>query len=740
MSHLPELPPSSHENNHGFRPLLSRLNDKKLNTHINQFSNLTADKHAIPQKMRGKIFRISITASLFGSLILGIATILWLSELGIFNISDDVLNTIVMQQPTDNSLVFDRNGEKIGEFFNHYQIYVPFTELPKPLINAIIAIEDRNFWNHHGYDIRGILRASFARIFSSRRNQGASTITQQIVRNFVLTRERSMSRKIQEIAYAIQLEKRLTKEKIIEIYANTLFLGNGAYGVGAAAVRYFGRPLDQLSNHELALIAGLFQSPSRYNPLRNPDAAKARQRHVIRALQKTRFITAKQAKKMVIEPLVYANYQPINYAIAPYFVDYVYEQSKLILAGLKTPTEAHEKQTAQIDGKGLRIYTTLDTNLQKMAENALKESNHILNDVQKKTAPIRGQDGTIKPATVEAAILSIQPQTGEILAMIGGRDYEKSKYNRTWQAMRSPGSIFKPIVYSLALEKNFNWSDVIFVSPITIDNYRPHTPNEDYLSETTLLRAFYRSMNTPTIELGQKLGLRNVIAHAKKLGIRSSIKEEFGTMLGSSDASMFDLARVYSSFANEGTLVEPIAITKITDRDGKVLWQADSPKQRSQKVMSPQIAYLMTQGMRTVLGMGTGYTSAHLANKAAGKTGTSNDSTDNWFCGYTSDLVSIVWTGTDEHARINGNITGGKIALPIWDKLMSQYISSYNPPNFHTPSGIVSSVVHPKFGHQSPDGVRMYFLTGRGPKQETSAFEALSVGAASGSYRNVFTE
>lgn len=743
MGNLPELPRIPRDKGHGFKPLIDRSGLNQ--TTILKPSGLPQQPSDLrdlrsPLSLRLKITRIAMIVGLLSTLLVGFATLLWLVELRLFDISQDTLNTIVAQQPTDNSLVFDRNGEKIGEFFNHYQIYVPFSQLPKPLIDAIIAIEDRNFWHHHGYDVRGIARATLSKVLRSRTSQGGSTLTQQVVRNFVLARERSLSRKLQELAYAIHLEKRLTKEKILEIYTNALFLGNGAYGVGAAAVRYFGRPIEQLASHELALIAGLFQSPSRYNPVKNPEAAKLRQRQVINAMQKTGSITASQARDMAKAPLNYVHYQPINSSIAPYFVDYVHEQSKQILTNLSTRKDAKKRTPTSIDGQGLRIYTTLDTQLQKMAEHALSDADKLLNDAQKKTAQVRSPDGTFKSATVEAAVLSIHPQTGEILAMIGGRNYEKSKFNRTWQAQRSPGSVFKPIVYSLALERNYNWSDVIFVSPVTIDNYRPHTPSEDYLSETTLLRAFYRSMNTPTIELGQKLRLKNVMAHAKKLGIRSPLKEEFGTMLGSSDTSMFDLARVYASFANEGVMVEPVAITKITDRNGQVLWQADSVKQRSQRVMTPQIAYLMTQGMRSVLAMGTAYTSAHLANKAAGKTGTSNDSTDNWFCGYTSDLVSIVWTGTDEHARMHGNITGSKLALPIWDKLMSQHIAAHDPPGFRSPTGVVSDVVHPRFGHRSDDGIRMYFLSGRGPKSDSSPFEALSIGSVSGSYRNVFTE
>ena len=690
------------------------------------------------RSLAGRLARIT-TGVIAASAVIGLFSLyLWLSELGVFQISDDTLKTVITQKPADNSIVYDRNGKKIGEFFNNYHVYVPYSKLPQHLVDAILAIEDRNFWRHSGYDLKAIARAAYSLMIRPGSRQGASTLTQQIVRNFVLSRERSLTRKVLEIAYAIQLEKRLSKEKILEIYVNSLFLGNGSYGVGAAAYRYFGKPLDQLSAHETALIAGLFQSPSRYNPMRNPKAAKARQLQVIKALQQSGRLKAKDAIALTKAPLDYHAYHPINTDTAPYFIDYVREQAKKLLNEINSGNSDGAKAT--VDGQGLRIYTTLDPELQLMAEESLSESSQILDDAQRKTMPRRSSDGRLKPATVEAAILSVHPQTGEVVAMVGGRDYQQTKFNRTWQARRSPGSAFKPIVYSLALEKKWKWSDMIFVSPITINNYRPRTPDADYLTETTLMRAFYRSMNTPTIELGQKLGLLNVIEHAKKLGLRSPIKEEFGTMLGSSDATMFDMARVYSSFANAGHLVEPIAIRKIMDRDGKILWKAPTLQERRATVMSPQIAFLMTQGMRAVLAMGTGYTSAHLASRAAGKTGTSNDSTDNWFCGYTPDLVTIVWTGTDEHARMVGDVTGGKIALPIWDKLMTKYFASHVAAPFTAPSGIVATTVHPKFGNRSPNGVRMYFEKGNEPAADPSPLEALSLGNGTGAYRDVFTQ
>lgn len=696
-------------------------------------SKATKQSRRARPSMLLRVVRIGFAAALIASVFGGIGAYLWLDELAVFDMTGDQLDIIVKTRPQDNTLVYDRDGKKIGEFFNSYQVYVPYKKLPKHLVEAILAIEDRNFFQHKGFDPKGIARAALSRLKGSSSNQGASTLTQQVVRHFLLPNERTPQRKVQEIAMAIHLERRLKKERILEIYANSLFLGNGSYGVGAAAFRYFGKSVAELEPQESALIAGLFQSPSRYNPSRTPKRAKKRQNQVLKAMYQSGYISFAKAKELMKVPLVYKEYQPLNTQMAPYFVDYVKEQAEKLLAGKK----------GTVDSQGLRIYTTIDVELQRLAEEAIAESGKLLDEAEKRTAPLRTKSGKIIPANLEASILSTDPKTGEILAMVGGRDYAKTKFNRTYQALRSPGSSFKPVVFSLALQQKWKWSDVIFVSPVTINNYRPHTPDEDFLTETTLLRAFYRSMNTPTVELGEKLGLRPVLEQAKKLGIRSPLKEEFGSMLGSSDLTMMDLARVYGAFANSGSLVELSPITKITDRKGKILWKLETPAERATQVVTPQIAFLMTQAMRAVLQMGTGYTSAHLAGSAVGKSGTSNESTDNWFCGYAPNLTGIVWVGTDEHVPIHGDVTGGKLALPIWDRFMSKAFKHRRPEPVRAPPGVVTTVVHPKFGNRSPNGVRMYFLRGNEPAEGGSALEALSqsseaAGAAGAGYRDVF--
>jgi penicillin-binding protein 1A len=682
------------------------------------------------------VIRILVIAGVIGGIGFAVGGGMWLKEIGFFNPSIKRLSVLIDKKYQDNSLVYDRNGEKIGEFFNSYHVHVPFKEIPKHMRQAIMAIEDRNFWNHKGIDPKGMIRAALSYLKQGSYRQGASTITQQIVRNFVLTPEKTIQRKLLEIRYAIELEKHISKKKILEIYANSLFLGNGSYGIGAAAYRYFGKSVQELEPHESALIAGLFQSPSRYNPVRHPKRARKRQIQVLKSMYRAGFIPFVTAKKLIKKKLHYKEYVPMNQEVAPYFVDHVRGEVGEIL----------KDRDESVKNSGLRIFTTIDLEVQKMANDAIKAKAELLNKAEERTALLhrryakKGKKAS-RQASLEAAILSVDPRNGHIMAMVGGRNYKKkSQFNRTTQANRSPGSSFKPIVYSLALENKWKWSDVLFVAPINIDNYKPRTPTDEYLSETTMMRAFYRSMNGPTMELGQKIGLRPIIEHAKKLGIHSTIKEEFGSLLGSSDVTMVDLARVYSSFANYGLQVEPISITRIENRQGEVIYRAPKPKERAKRVMSQQIAYLMTQGMRAVLQMGTGYTSARLSNRAAGKTGTSNDSTDNWFCGYTRNLVNIAWVGTDEHVRIHGNTTGGSLALPLWDHMMTKFIAERKPQAWSRPRGVTTAVVDSKYGNRAPTGVRMFFLRGNEPKQEeAAATEALfHISNTSGGYRDVF--
>jgi len=659
-----------------------------------------------------------VTLLVIGSTFLAI----WLRDLGVFDITDSNFKTITNYQSSDATLVYDRQGKPLAELYSHYYVFTPYDQIPSAMIDAILSVEDRNFLRHNGVDLRGIARAMWDRLLGKDLEQGASTITQQLVRHFLLTNEKSLERKIKEIFLALYLETKLSKEKILEVYCNVMFMGNGAYGVGAAAQRFFGRKLDQLKTHEIAVIAGMFQSPSRYNPQRYPKNAKKRQLKVLKAMATNQKLTTGEAKKFGKLPLKYSFAAAEKNRKAPYFIDFVEEQTKKILG-------------ANIRNRGLRIHTTLDGELQTLAQDAVGRARPIFEKAEKKLIRSQSKDGKDKNR-VEAALLVTDPKTGEILSMVGGRDYKVSQYNRAASALRAPGSAFKPVTYSLALERGYKWYDLNYIAPVAVDNYRPKNYSKSYLTETTLLQAFYKSVNTTAVEVGTKLGLKNVIEQAHKLGIHTPLRDEAGTILGSSEVSMREMATMYSVFANGGIRTIPIAITKITDRNGKVLFEENPLEERQKKALLPQFAFLMTEGLRAVFRYGTAARYPDMAEWAVGKTGTTNDARDNWFCGYSSSLVSIVWVGSEGPQGMVGDEAASTLALPIWVDFMKTARKKYPTRSFAVPENVLSDRINPKYGYQDPaKGIPFYFLKGQEPQQTSSDLESISRNA---NYRNLF--
>ncbi len=683
-------------------------------------------------KPERRIFRMLLRLTLVISMILIVSTAsgayLWLRTLGVFSLDNRLLDALERQNYSDNSVVLDRNGERIGELFRRYQISVAYNELPQDLIDAIIAIEDRSFFQHKGVDMKGIIRAAYVVLTTGKSTQGASTITQQLARRAFLTPDKTIERKILEIAWALKIETRLSKEKILEIYTNSMFLGNGAHGVGAAAQRYFSKSLKELNTAELALIAGLFQSPSRYNPAKYPERAKRRQLQVLQAMKASGFVDDQQLRQLNRYPLNYKPYVYLNNQKASWFIDYIQD----VLNNDSVLTKHNFRQ------QGLRIHTSLDLQLQELAERAIAAYEPRLSALETRTGLIHdNKTKQQRNARLEAAMLVTDPRNGDVLAMVGGRNYTRSQFNRTVKAMRSPGSAFKPLVFTEALMRGYRWSDMIFVSPVNIDNYRPKNTDDDYLSETTLLRAFYRSMNAPTIEVANKIGLIPIMARARQMGVQSPIKNELGSVLGSSEVTMTDLARLYGTYAASGLMTELGPIYKITNSDGVTIWERPGIAARQHKALNSQVAYLMVQGMKSVLASGTAAKSSDLAQFAAGKTGTSNDSADNWFCGFTPDLVSVVWVGTDEHAPIYSSVSGGSLALPIWDIFVRSSLGVRPPKQFLRPEGVIEAMIHPLYGHRVAAGTKMYFLNDNQPAETENSLERIENNLGGG-YRNVF--
>jgi penicillin-binding protein 1A len=494
--------------------------------------------------------------------------------------------------------------------------------------------------------------------------------------------------------------------------------------VGAAAERYFAKPVSELNVAELAVIAGLFQSPSAYNPRRYPHRALARQKLVLQAMADAGYLTEEEAARAKLAPIEFRNYEPLNTQIAPYFVDHIAQEARQLLDNKK-----------RVEGEGLRIYTTLDTSLQETAEQVLASAPKLWEEAastKRKGAPVRFSESEL-----EAALVVIDPKSGDVLSMLGGRNYKKSQFNRVTAATRSPGSTFKPVVYSLALQSGWSWNAVQYVEPVTVKEYRPRNFTGDFGTETTLFRAFYRSLNTVAVELAADLGMGRLLKHAAAMGVTTPLKNEVGTALGGSEVTMLDLARVYGTLANEGLRMETTAISRIEDRAGQVLYRAPEPESRGTRALSPQTAFLMTEGLRAVLVHGTASVARELSQFAVGKTGTSNQAKDNWFAGYTPGLVCVVWVGTDGNEALPNEAMASTLALPLWQSFMKEALKRAPPEPFSRPAGISEALVHPLYGNRvSRGGLNMYFVSGREPA--ASGPSALEIVGEQGGFRRVF--
>lgn len=697
---------------HAANRIFSAFRQPKLPPIDSEYISSTFPYPLNPQTRKSSWRRSAVRIVLtLGFILLGISTFLvW--DLG-RNLNLDsyesTLAPIENWTPNDNTIVLDRNGNMVSEEFSMYHRYISYENIPKFLIAAVIATEDKRFMTHSGYDPIAIARAAISRITgTSRYQQGASTITQQLVRGFTLSKEKSMFRKLQEIFLAFKLEQRMSKERILEIYLNHLFLGNGSYGVGSAAKRYFDKEISKLNRGELALIAGLFQSPSNYNPQKNYNAAIRRQREVLNALVESQELSREEANEIAGMKINIVPWSGIKLGFNRWFSTYVTNEAKRVL---KSPS---------IKNQGFVIHTTLDTPLQEAAVKSVLSQNGALAEIEQLPT-----ENDKPPLALEAALLVVDPRNGEILSMIGGRNQE-SDFNRTVQARRSPGSLFKPVVYSLALQSGFKWSDVFFVSPISLSgDYRPRNSSKDFLSETTMLRSFYRSMNTPTMEIAERLGMPNIIEQAKKLGIKSPIKLEFGSALGQSEVTMLELAQMYSCFVNGGMSIQPFAITKIVDRNGDIVYRAPDVTLRSTPAISEEVAFLIYQGLRKVLQVGTGTRAAEYATFAGGKTGTTNESKDNWFTGVTTNSVSVSWVGADEPIAVSGDAQGATLALPIWSALMENAPFLKEALPLQAPESVQAKLVHPEFGNLSKSGIEMWFMNGDEPDKNGESLEAL---------------
>lgn len=511
---------------------------------------------------------------------------------------------------------------------------VSLKDLPPYLPKAFIAIEDRRFYSHFGIDPVGILRALVANVLHRGVSQGGSTLTQQLAKNLFLTQERTMQRKLQEAELAIWLERKHSKDEILELYLNRVYFGSGAYGVEAAAQKYFGKSAKNVTLAEAAMLAGLVKSPSRLAPNRNPEGAEARAQIVLGAMADAKFITDAQAKASIGHPSY--NVKPAGAGTVNYVADWI--------------GEVLDDLVGQID-ESIKVETTIDPKLQSVAEAA------IIDELAAKSVKFNVSQG---------ALVAMTPD-GAVRAMVGGRNYSDSQYNRAVTAKRQPGSSFKPFVYLTALEQGLTPDTMRQDAPIEVKGWRPENYTHEYFGAVTLTQALAMSLNTVAIRLGLEVGPKNVVRTAHRLGISSRLEPNASIALGTSEVSVVELVGAYAPFANGGLAVAPHVVTRIRTLGGKLLYMRQ-PEERNQ-VIEPRYVGMMNAMMRETLISGTAKKAEIPGWPAAGKTGTSQDYRDAWFIGYTANLVTGVWLGNDDNSPTK-KATGGGLPVEVWTRFM----------------------------------------------------------------------
>ncbi len=604
--------------------------------------------------------------------ILLLAGIVCGSTLGVFlTLTHDLprIQELEVFRPSSVTRLFSVDGDVVGEFFVEKRVPVALDEIPVHLRQAVIATEDRRFYEHAGLDWRGIVRAMVKDIRAGSFKEGGSTITQQLAKVLFLTPEKTMTRKFKEAILALQIERRYRKDEILALYLNQIYLGSGAYGVEAAANRYFGKHVWELDLAECALIAGLPRGPTRYSPLVNPDKALSRRATVLESLLATGRITGEQYRQAVEEPLRLSSSSSPGTS-APYFVSFIRPRLEEILG-----------ENLLYRG-GLTIQTTLKPSWQRVAEQALKNGLDALEN--------RHRGGDVSWEQPQGAVLILDARTAMIRAMVGGRDYETSQFNRATQAYRQPGSAFKPVIYAYALEKGYTQADRIWDGPVSYPQaggkvWEPQNYSGGFEGEITLRKALEISQNIVTIKLLERLGPSPVVDFARHLGIGSLLHSDLSLALGTSEVTLLDLVSAYQVFANGGIWVEPSGIVEVLDHNGRSLWKT-APASRL--VLSQETAYVLTNMLEGVIQRGTGRGARHLSWPLAGKTGTTEKSRDALFVGYSPALVAGVWVGEDSGRSLGEKETGARAALPVWREVMGKVLPETRTEDFEKPAAV----------------------------------------------------
>ncbi|MDR3112214.1 MAG: transglycosylase domain-containing protein [Elusimicrobiota bacterium] len=637
--------------------------------------------------------------------------------------------------PSLSSKVYDKDENIIGEFFIEKRSIVPLKETPVNLQNAFIAIEDNDFYKHYGVSIRGITRAFLKGFLDMKLSEGGSTITQQLAKTIFLTRRKTIERKIKELFITLQIERSYSKDEILQFYMNQMYFGSGAYGVQKASKVYFNKNVGELNLAECAMLAAIPKSPNYYNPLKNSKAALKRRNLVLSRMKALNFITKQQAQEALKIPIpdgktAYDQVQSTGH----YFIEF-----------LRIMLEQKYGSKVLLEG-GLSIYTTLDMKSQFAAEETLET------ELAKFDVSRRSYFGKEEPVKAQGALIAIDTKNGAIRAMVGGRSFKESQFNRATQAKRQAGSSFKPFVYLAAIESGFTTSTIVDDSPMVfelknkmwelvsrnvsalediaenvkevdiIDTNKIWSPinyNKKFRGKVTLRTALALSINTCAVEILSKVSPDKVIEIAQRLGISTPLLRSPSLALGASDVTLQDMVCAYAVFASGGIKSRPYLISKIIDKNGRVLEQNSF---NQQMVVSPQDSFIMTNMLKAAVEKGSGWKAKALGRPCAGKTGTTNDSSDAWFIGYTPQLAAGVWIGYDDISiSLGEKSTGGVIACPIWTEFMKKALEGQPVLNFSQPEGIEWSLIDPKTGllalSDTPGAFLDAFVKGTAPTE-----------------------
>jgi penicillin-binding protein 1A len=579
------------------------------------------------------------------------------------------VEAISIYSPSETTEIYASNGTILAKLHREENRYVvPLEKIAPILQKAVIAIEDERFYQHRGIDYQGILRAAVTNITKKRIHEGGSTITQQLARNLFLTKKKTITRKIAEMFLALQIERRYTKAEILELYLNQIYWGHNAYGIESAANVYFNKHASELNLAEASLLAGIIEGPEKFSPYKNMEGARSRQAVVLSKMVELGMITAASANAAKMQPVILSTETPNKYKfVAPYFTTYVIQQ--LI--------DKYGEYT--VYNGGLRVYTTIDLNKQGIAD-----------EVVRKFVQDEGETYNFS----QAALVSLDPRTGYIKAMVGGISFEASEFNRAWQSKRQPGSSFKPFVYTAAMEMGVSPGYILEDSPATYEvpadewnpegKWEPKNFDEKFRGKVTLREALERSLNIPSVRLLDKIGVASAIDVAKRMGIKSPLKRSLGLTLGISEVNLLEMASAFGVFANGGIRVEPTAITRIEGRNGQLIYKHTISEKRA---LSKNIAAVMVDMMQGVLLRGTGVR-GNIDRPAGAKTGTTEEFKDAWFIGYVPQLVTGVWVGNDNNEPMEG-VTEVAVSPRMWKAYMSNVLIDEPVIDFPKPEGLV---------------------------------------------------